>query len=224
MSSRTLLLLSMTLAACSAGEAAETSSEGTNPGSQSVIVEVFEVASQAVVSTIEVPANVLPMKQVKVVPRVPGVIDKVHVEEGDRVVDGQVLANLEKRDYLLAVRQAQANLQSARANARLAKIMAASASTQHERMKVLHRTDAISRNKMDQASDGSLMGAAKRDAAVAQVQQAQVGLDAARIKLADTEIQAPYDGLVVKRLMDEGEICGMMPPPSATGNWPPCTG
>lgn len=210
MSVLSLILLTITLAACGSGEAAETAV--AERGSQPVLVEVFQVGNQAVASTVEILANVLPRKQVKIIPRVPGVIESVLVEEGQRVTEGQVIATLEKRDYLLAVRQAQANLQSARANARLAKIMADSASTQAERMKVLHRTDAISRSKLDQSSDGELMGAARADAAVAQVRQAQVGLDAARIKLADTEIVAPYAGLVVKRLMDEGEICGMMPP------------
>ncbi len=202
--------LSLATGGCSSGEAAEPRRGASEP--PPARVEVHRAAEHAFGATIEVPANVLPMKQVKIIPRVPGVIEEVLVEEGDWVEEGQVLARLEGRDYQLAVRAARADLAAARANAKMAAIMAESASTQRSRMESLLETEAIPQSKMEQADDGQRLSQAKREAALAQVQQAQVGLDVARTKLADTEIRAPYTGLVISRLMDAGEIAGAMPP------------
>jgi HlyD family secretion protein len=204
------VLACLALVGCGSGEAAESSSSAT--AAQPVVVEGHRVARSSFGTTIEVSANVLPLKQVNVLPRVPGVIEEVLVDEGDWVEEGQVLARLEQRDYQLAVREAAANLVASRANAKLAAIQADSASTQHDRMKSLLETDAIALSKAEKAADGLKMSQAQRDAAQAQVQQAQVGLEAARIKLSDTVIEAPYAGLVIKRFMDAGEIAGAMPP------------
>lgn len=192
---------------CGSGEAAESAANES-----AASVEVVVVTTHAFGTRLEIPANVLPMKQVQIIPRVPGVIEDVLVDEGEWVEEGQILARLEQRDYHLAVRQAQANLASARANAKLAGIMSRSASTQHGRMESLLENGAVAQSKAEQAQDGLLMSQAKSDAAQAQVAQAQVGLDAARIKLAYTVVEAPYAGLVIKRMMDAGEIAGAMPP------------
>ncbi len=53
--------------------------------------------------------------------RVAGVVSRVLVEEGDFVAAGQTLAELDDSDYLLAVRQAEAQLAAAEAQARAAK-------------------------------------------------------------------------------------------------------
>lgn len=180
--------------------------------SRSHPVEVYTVGEHSFREVVSISANILPKRQVKVLPRVPGRLARVLVEEGDAVEDGQVVAQLDQRDYMLNLKQAKAQAAAARANAEAAAVGVDSASTAQARMKSLHETKAISQSEMDEVDDGYRMGLAKHTAAQAQTQLALVGLESARTKLADTVLKAPFSGLVVKRLLDEGELCGIMPP------------
>jgi membrane fusion protein, multidrug efflux system len=175
-------------------------------------VEVHQVARRPFQDAVRISANILPKRQVKLVPRSPGVLQSVLVKEGDRVEEGQVLAQIEQRDYLLGLKQAQAELQAARANADVAAVGVGSASQASGRMKTLRATNAISQSELDKVDDGLKLGLAQQTAAQAQAQLASVGLEAARTKVADTVIRAPFAGVVVMRTLDEGEICCMGPP------------
>jgi multidrug resistance efflux pump len=57
----------------------------------------------------------LAAKDVTIVSKVPGEIQKIYVAEGDRVKQGQVLVQLDQRDFALALRQAKAQLAAAQA-------------------------------------------------------------------------------------------------------------
>lgn len=176
------------------------------------VVEVVPVTTHTFEERIEISANVMPRRQVAVIPRVPGLLEEVTVGEGEHVEDGQVVARLEQRDYRLAVQQASAAYQAAMSGTEIARIVSASAVTANERMKALRREGAITQSEMEQVDDGQRMSVAKANAAHAQVQLARVGLAAARTKLEDTIIRAPFSGVVLQRLLDEGAVCQVMPP------------
>ncbi len=206
-----LLLL---LSACD-GEARGAEGEGRGGGASRIPVEVVDAERRSFEGSVEAQANVLPLRQEALVPRVPGRIEHIAVEEGDRVEEGQEVARLDQRDYRLALREADANLAAARANARLAAIGVESATTRQGRMKALADAGAIAATEMDKVVDGRRMGEAQSSAAEAQVQLAEVGLAAARTKIADTVLHAPFAGVVIKRLLDEGSFCGMSPETAA---------
>jgi HlyD family secretion protein len=63
------------------------------------------------------PAGVVKPDEVKVIPRIGGVLVKLLVEEGDRVRAGQVIAYLDSRSVQADLRQAQASAAAARARA-----------------------------------------------------------------------------------------------------------
>lgn len=192
-----------------AGAAIHTESENHN---SPLPVEVTVVKNHSFTENIRITANIMPKRQVKIVPRVPGRIEKIHVEQGDEVEQGQILAQLEQRDYILGLKHARAQLAAAQANSAIISIGVKSASTQKQRMESLRNTHAISQSAYEKADDGYHMGMAKKNAADANVKLARVGVEAARTKLDDTVLKAPFKGLVVKRMLDEGELCGMMPP------------
>lgn len=175
-------------------------------------VELLTASREVFHDQVTITANIAPERQVKLIPRVPGRIEEITAEAGDEVEEGEVVARLERRDYLLGVKQARAQLAAARATAELASVGVSSAELTRRRMKALRASDAISQSDLDKVVDGHRIGQAKQSAAEAQVLLAQVGLEAARTKLADTVLRAPFDGVVVKRLLDEGELCGQMPP------------
>lgn len=60
--------------------------------------------------------NIVPVHQIQVSPKVSGMVEKLYIEEGKRVKKGDVLAELEKIDYVAARDHAKAALEEARQN------------------------------------------------------------------------------------------------------------
>lgn len=207
------IVFSITLLAisgCSSSEAVAVST--TQAEDETANVEVIRAVNHAFEQEIEIPSNILPLRKVAIIPRVPGRLVKVLVNAGDVVDEGQVVAQIDRRDYLLAVRQAQAANAAAKTGVRLAEIASESAATTHERMSGLRKSGAIAQSDMDKVNDGHRMGLAKIDAAQAQTKLAGVGLSAAQTKLSDTIMKAPFAGVVLQRMLDEGSVCTVMPP------------
>jgi len=111
---------------------------------------------------------------------------------GSRVGKGEVLAELETPEVDQQLAQAQADLNTARANARLSEITA-------KRLQDVGRTDAVSKQEVDNAT-GDLE--AKR--AVVQSAEANVR------RLQDLEsfkhVHAPFSGLITRRNVDIGTL------------------
>jgi len=139
-----------------------------------------------------------PHRRSTLMPIVPGIVEKVLFSEGQRVKAGQPLVMLKTEDFTLRVRQAEAGLEAAQAqfdNAALA----------YERMRGLRGKEAVAQGTLDQVEAGY-------KAAKAGLSNARVMLDMARKAYRDLTITAPYDAVVVRRMISEGESAMVMPP------------
>ena len=86
-----------------------------------IAVNVAAAQSRAVQRTVETSGSVLAAGEVQAKSEQPGTIARLYVDLGDRVVVGTVLADYDRREFQLAVDQAQADLgvaQQTRARAR----------------------------------------------------------------------------------------------------------
>lgn len=125
-----------------------------------------------VVSDNEIPFTTL--ARVKTVtlnlsPEVSGHIEKVLVKEGDAVVAGQTLFQLDTSQYKLAVNKAQANLLQAQSQWQEAK--------RHlKQVESLYQSASISQEKLDEATSDEQSTAASLQAAQAELQIAQRNL------------------------------------------------
>jgi membrane fusion protein (multidrug efflux system) len=143
--------------------------------------------------------------------RIPGMLLAVEVEENERIAAGQVIAELDPRDYEQAVAEAEAALHEARADLALdqAKIAGAEAQVAVARSQValahadrdryteLHGKGSVADRQYDQAVTAA-------EVAEAQLTAAEKGLAAARAKLAVDEtnvvkMQARYDQALLRR-------------------------
>jgi multidrug efflux pump subunit AcrA (membrane-fusion protein) len=166
--------------------------------------------------------------------RVAGVVDKVDVNEGDRVKKGQVLIELsapELNDDLDAagakLEQAKAEVQQAEAATQAAKARTAQAETTlHAAEDVLKRAVSNAtavpefvliddRSQVEKAKAGVEAGKAEVVRAEAGVKVAQAGVAVAEAamrraqrRLDYTKIAAPFDGVVTRRLVDAGATVG----------------
>lgn len=114
------------------------------------------------------------------------------VEEGDRVKKGQVIAQLDDSDVV-------ATLQRARENLRLAEADLYDAKRSLERQRILLKRDMVARAEYDVAEARYKRVVAGINAAKFAVKEAQVAVD-------NMKIVAPFDGTVLKKNADVGEI------------------
>lgn len=114
------------------------------------------------------------------------------VEEGDKVKKGQVIARLDDSDVTATLQRAQENLRMAEADLNDAK-------QSLERQRILLERDMVARAEYDVAEARYKRVVAGIDAAKFAVKEAQVAVD-------NTRIIAPFDGTVLKKNADVGEI------------------
>jgi len=114
------------------------------------------------------------------------------VEEGDKVKKGQVIARLDDSDVA-------ATLQRARENLRLAEADLYDAKKSLERQRTLVQRELIAQAEYDAAEARYKRVVASIDAAKFAVKEAEVAVD-------NTRIVAPFDGTVLKKNADVGEI------------------
>ena len=152
-------------------------------------VETIESAS--ILSSTIVPAVVEARTRISLAFRVNGFIAKFHVDEGDRVAIGDLLAELDLSDLERDKGLARARLDSAIANAD-------EAERDLTRSRHLAKTKAIARERLD-ASE------ARARSARASLTEARLQLDAAKDRLSKGRLVSPIDGLVESRLIEEHE-------------------
>jgi len=130
--------------------------------------------------------------------RIQGILSALYVEEGSYVKKGEVIALLEDSDYKAAVVKAKADIEYAKANL-----------TEMERQarlqQGLYRNKVVSKDALDSADARVALAKATLDQDKAALLQQQALLDF-------TKIEAPFDGVVVKKMAEVGESVAPIPP------------
>ncbi len=124
--------------------------------------------------------------------RVAGRIDRYFVEEGQEVVKGDPLVQLDDRDYQAAVARAEASLRLARADLDLAV-------SELDRGRRLLQDKVVSEQEFDVLVN-------KKAVTTARIAQLEAELEQARVSLEYTLLRSPIDGVVLAKLKEVGEI------------------
>jgi HlyD family secretion protein len=177
--------------------------------------------------------TVNPVSQVSVGSQVSGQIKEMRADFNTEVKQGQLIARIDPESFEYKVRQASADLESARAavlnaQANIAAVMAgvskARLDADNAQRDALRKQDLLERQFISQAdfeaarnTAGTLAEAlkvtqAQADVARAQavaaqavVRQREAALAQAKVDLEHTEIRSPVDGVVIKRSVDVGQ-------------------
>lgn len=121
-----------------------------------------------------------------------GTLVYLAVEEGDRVKKGQVIARLDDSDVMATLRRARENLRVAEADLDEAR-------KNYERMRAVIEKRAVSQADYDAAE-------ARYKRVVSTIEAAKYGVREAEVAVENTRIIAPFDGTVLKKNADVGEI------------------
>lgn len=119
-------------------------------------------------------------------------LSRLLVDVGDRVKQGQLLAQLSTGTL-------EADLGASRATLQEAEVIAAEAGRAADRARALQGTDGLSAQALDQALSAD-------DAAQARLAAARARVQADSLRLAYTEIRAPDDGVISARFAVEGGL------------------
>jgi RND family efflux transporter MFP subunit len=122
---------------------------------------------------------------------VSGVVDKVNVKAGQTVSKGDVLLQLDERDFIYQVASAKAIYQRSEANYEEAK-------REHERSVELYDRRLLSDHELQLKKIGLLQ-------AQAAMELAQSASELALLDLERSVLKAPFDGLVINVLVNESE-------------------
>jgi len=182
-------ILVASLSACTSGQSEEKSVSEAIPvtvGRVQHLQEYETVSVSGTVSTQNSPGQLCFLVSGKVV--------SVEPREGEHVKKGQILASIDPTDYRLP-------LEAARAQTEQARVGYERAEDELKRMQMLYDAKSLAPNDFHKYR-------AAYDSAVQQHQQALASEKLARKHLTDTNLCAPTDGYIAKRLVEPGDTAG----------------
>lgn len=157
------------------------SSCGSNTNNNTEYVKLVKTAFAKELSPIKeksFPAVIEEAEEVNLAFRVAGPIYKIHVKEGQYVKKGQLIAEMDSRDY-------QVQKSAAEAQARQLK-------SEFERIEELKKRNSVSENDYEKMKAGKEMAEAKYKNTVDQ--------------LNDTKLYAPFSGYITEVMFKNGEL------------------
>ena len=178
----------MVLAGCGKGGDAKAQAGAPPP----LPVTAITVAPKKVPVSLEAVGQAEGSREVEIRGRVAGILQHRLYEEGEPVKAGQVLFMIDPASYELAVQDARAAVQQARAQKELA-------DTETKRLEPLAKEKAISQRELDQAVATAKTSGAAIAAAEAKLKQAE-------LDLSYTRVTAPIAGISGRALRSEGSL------------------
>jgi RND family efflux transporter MFP subunit len=137
-------------------------------------VKMIEVGGGAA-GTLEFPGEIRPARQADMAFEVPGKVVAFPAQEGERVEQGALLARLDPRDYQSELAKERAQLEKTK--------------TDLERYRILYDKGVSPKADFERAQRNY-------EAALANFEQAQKAVE-------DTELRAPFDGVVARKLVED---------------------
>lgn len=185
-----LAVLVVALAACSVTDKPANGAPNTAP--MALPVSIMEAQPTQIPAAVEVIGQTEGAKQVEVRARVGGLLDKKLYQEGTVVKEGQVLFQIDRSSFEIALAQAKAQYAEQKAKV-------TQATRDVARLKNLLTQQAISQREYDDATTSSATSRASLQAAEANVRQAE-------LNLSYTAVTAPITGVSGRSEYSEGAL------------------
>lgn len=144
---------------------------------RAVRVRVLTVRPEAVTDTLDLAADLRPYRRAVLAAEVPGTVEALRVEEGERVGRGELLAAVDTRALDQALAEAEA--------------LFGQAEDEHRRARALFEKRSVTRSDLVEAETA-------RDVAEAR-------LASARLQLEKSRLEAPWAGTVAERRVEVGD-------------------
>jgi membrane fusion protein (multidrug efflux system) len=172
-------------------------------------VEFAPVVSRSISRTAELPGEFQPFLSVSLHAKVAGYVERVLVDRGSMVKQGQLLAELSAPEMTARIAEAESRVQAAESDRLQAEAQLSGAQSTYDRLKKAAETPgAIAGNELMQAEKlveaAQALVRSRRQAGAA----AQAAVQAQKDMEAYLRITAPFDGVVTDRLVHPGALVG----------------
>jgi HlyD family secretion protein len=167
---------------------------------------VFASVSQgSIQNVVKATGTLQPMRTSQIGSQVSGVVKRLYVDFNDIVRQGDLIAEID--DRLL---QTQVQLQEANYERQLGEISNQEVQLENdrknlERSETLFAKQLVNQQQIDQARLQVKTRQTQLDAAKRQLLSVEANLEQAKLNLSYAKIHSPIDGVVVNRLVDEGQ-------------------
>ncbi|MCA2999540.1 MAG: efflux RND transporter periplasmic adaptor subunit [Rhodocyclaceae bacterium] len=178
-------------------------------GNRPVSVELGTVASAfptQAITTLNATGRVSAFRKAAVSTKASGKLEYLGVQEGSIVKAGQVLARIENKDVIATQDQARANLRAAKANSEQGLADLRDAEANLRRTEDLAKKNFISGAQLDTAIARHDRAKASVAALSGQIGVAEANLRAANVGVEQTVIRAPFDGVILTKNANVGDI------------------
>lgn len=135
---------------------------------------------------------VVPNRTVTLAAKIVGRVAAVNADEGDQVETGSVMVDIGDAEF-------RANLLAAEARLRMEELNWAHQERLAERVRSLREQGTVSAENLDDANF-------KVEAAEQAVASARAEVARARAMLAETKIRAPFDGVIIRKDIETGDV------------------
>jgi RND family efflux transporter MFP subunit len=185
--------------------------EAAGPRSGTVAVDIAPIVEAPIRDLGVFSGTLVPRSQFVVAPKISGKLEKLFVDIGDRLRNGQLVAQLEDDEYQQQVIQAEADLNVAKANLEEARSSVELSRKELERSESLHTKGIYSDAQLDAARAQFSAQESRFKVNEAQVSNREAGLEAARVRLSYTQITAAWEKgsetrYVGERFVHEGAL------------------
>jgi membrane fusion protein, multidrug efflux system len=171
--------------------------------------DLFQVVAKPVSRTIQLPGEILPFMTVSMRAKVQSYVDRVLVDRGSVVKEGELLVQMSAPEIEAQVAEAESKVQASEADQLQAEAQLAAVQNTYNRLKTASQTPgAVAGNELMQVEK-------QKDAAQALVNSRQQAGKAAAAALRSRKdlqsylkITAPFSGVITDRLVHPGALVG----------------
>ena len=164
-----------------------------------------QVEKGDIADLVEASGPLAPITTTQVGALVSGEVLKIYVDYNSRVKKGDLLAEIDPTQVQADYDQAKATLSSAKESLESAKMSYHLAQLNRDRYKDLYAKNYVSKSSLEEYELAYVNAKSSLNSAESAVIQAQARLDSAKKDLSNTKIVAPYDGIVLTKLVSEGQ-------------------
>ena len=157
-------------------------------------------------SVLNASGYIVAQRKAAVASKMTGRLTALMVEEGSQVQKGQILARMENADVTAVKGQGTANLANARSMLKQTAVERDNLAQEHDRYKRLIAGGNVSQSEYDLINTRYLRSQEAVKGAQAAVESASAALSGAEANLDYTLIRAPFDGVVLTKNADVGDI------------------
>ena len=172
-------------------------------------VKLVKVVSKRIVRTRELPGEFFPFLEVQLHAKVSSYVERVLVDRGSFVKQGQLLVQLNAPEMAAHIGQAQAQVTSAESDEAQAEAQLAAAQSTYGRIQDAANTPgAVAENDLIQAKQQTEAAAALVHSRQRTVESMRSNLKSQQDLAAYLRVTAPFDGVISTRYVHPGALVG----------------